>query len=122
MRLHDHLDYHALQAPDSPFALFGGHTLSYARAREEAERIAGALEASGLGIGERVAILARNCTELALFYYGCSMAGVAPVPPGSAGRVCGRCRTGQFRAPLLGSRCQRPRRVRFHPTVGGFRR
>ncbi|MBW2240732.1 MAG: long-chain-fatty-acid--CoA ligase [Deltaproteobacteria bacterium] len=80
MRLHDNLDYHARQAPDSIFAEMGERQISYAEAQLEANRLANALIAEGLQIGDRVAILSKNSIEMAVFYFACSKAGVAPVP------------------------------------------
>jgi len=80
VRLHDHLDFHARRTPEAPFALFRGQTVSYAEARDQANRIAQALHAGGLGAGDRAAILAKNSVEHMLFYYGCSKAGVVAVP------------------------------------------
>jgi acyl-CoA synthetase (AMP-forming)/AMP-acid ligase II len=80
VRLHDHLDLWARQTPDAPFAHFQGRTVSYAEAHAEANRIAHALVAGGLQPGDRAAILAKNSPEFMLFYYGCSKAGIVPVP------------------------------------------
>jgi acyl-CoA synthetase (AMP-forming)/AMP-acid ligase II len=80
MRLHDFLDYEARMRPDSEFAVQAGHKLTYGDAAAEANRIANALIHAGLAQGERVAILANNCIEFALFYFGAAKAGVVPVP------------------------------------------
>jgi acyl-CoA synthetase (AMP-forming)/AMP-acid ligase II len=80
VRLHDFLDFHAREAPESEFASFAGTRLSYAAARAEANRIANALVARGLAIGDRVAFLAKNCLDHPLFFLGASKAGVVPVP------------------------------------------
>lgn len=80
MRLHDFLEYRARRQPEIEFAVFGDRRLTYAEADAEANRIAHALVAAGLEPGDRVALLARNCIEYALFYYAASKAGVVPVP------------------------------------------
>ena len=80
MRLHDHLAFRARIQPDAEFACFGARRLDYRSADAESSRIANALVAAGLGIGDRVAVLATNCLEFALFYYAASKAGVVPVP------------------------------------------
>ncbi len=80
MRLHDFLDYHAREQPHAPFAFFAGRVLLYAEAQRGVHRIANALLRSGILPGERVAILAKNCPEYLLFYYGASKAGAVPVP------------------------------------------
>ena len=80
MRVHDYLDYHARLQPKADFAIFGGGRTSYAEAREQANRIANALIGAGLQSGDRIAVLAKNCTEFTLLYYGAFKAGVVPVP------------------------------------------
>jgi acyl-CoA synthetase (AMP-forming)/AMP-acid ligase II len=80
MRLHDYLEFRARVQPEMDFAIFAGKTLSFSEADAEANRIAHALRAAGLVAGDRFAILSKNCTELALLYYGASKAGVVPVP------------------------------------------
>jgi acyl-CoA synthetase (AMP-forming)/AMP-acid ligase II len=80
MRLHDHLDYHARELPDAEFARFQGRRLRYAEAQAAVHRVANALLAEGLEPGERVAFLAKNCLEGALFFYAASKAGLVPVP------------------------------------------
>jgi acyl-CoA synthetase (AMP-forming)/AMP-acid ligase II len=80
MRLHDYLDFHARATPDAIFLRTDGRTLSYAQARRAVHRQTRALIAEGLEIGDRVALLAKNCAEYALLYFACSRAGVVPVP------------------------------------------
>jgi fatty-acyl-CoA synthase len=80
MLLHDFLEYRARIQPEAVFATLGARSLDYAAADAEANRIANALAAAGLGPGDRAAILAKNCIEYVLFYYGASKAGVVPVP------------------------------------------
>jgi acyl-CoA synthetase (AMP-forming)/AMP-acid ligase II len=80
MRLHDYLDYHAREAAESEFAICAGRALSYREACAEANRIANAWIASGLQVGDRVALLAKNCLEYPLLYFAASKAGVVPVP------------------------------------------
>ena len=80
MRLHDYLDFHGRETPDQVFSIFEGRETSYGAALAEANRIANALVASGIEVGDRVALLAKNCDDYSLFYYGCSKAGAVPVP------------------------------------------
>ncbi len=80
MRLHDSLDYRARQAPDMAFAETSDRSISYAEAVREVNRVARVLVAEGLEVGDRAAILSKNSIEMAIFYYACSKAGVAPVP------------------------------------------
>jgi acyl-CoA synthetase (AMP-forming)/AMP-acid ligase II len=80
MRLFDHFDYHAREMPEGEFAVFGGRRTSWGEALGEANRIASALAAAGLGPGDRAAFLAKNSVESVLFFYGAAKAGVVPVP------------------------------------------
>ncbi|MFQ5503196.1 MAG: long-chain-fatty-acid--CoA ligase [Planctomycetota bacterium] len=80
MRLHDSLDYRAREHADQDFALFGDQRLTYAQALAEANRVANALVAAGLEIGDRIAVLSKNSIEMVLLFYACSKAGVVPVP------------------------------------------
>jgi len=80
MRLHDYLRFHARVNPGVAFARFGDRSLSYAEADAASDRIAGALASSGLAAGDRFAVLAKNCLEYLLIYYGAAKAGVVPVP------------------------------------------
>ncbi len=80
MRLHDYLNYQALQRPDVEFATDGRRSISYGEGAAEAHRVGNALVAAGMEVGDRVALLSKNSVEYATFYYGASEAGVAPVP------------------------------------------
>ncbi|MGI9591276.1 MAG: long-chain-fatty-acid--CoA ligase [Myxococcota bacterium] len=80
MRLHDYLEYWARIRPEGEFAVLGDARLSYAEADAGANRIANALMAAGLQLGDRVAYLSKNSLEFVLFYYGCSKCGAVPVP------------------------------------------
>jgi len=79
MRLHDYLEYRARTSPELEFAVDGPRRLLYGEADALANRIARAL-AARLEPGERFAVLAKNCLELALVYFAASKAGVVPVP------------------------------------------
>jgi acyl-CoA synthetase (AMP-forming)/AMP-acid ligase II len=80
MRLHDYLDYRAREHPDDEFAVQGDRRMTYREAVAAVNRLANALVASGLQTGDRIAVLAKNCIEFVLLYYGASKAGVVPVP------------------------------------------
>jgi acyl-CoA synthetase (AMP-forming)/AMP-acid ligase II len=80
MRLHDYFDWHAREQPRVPFAFFAGREISYGEAQARANQIANALVAERLAPGTRVAFLAKNCAEFAIFYFGAAKAGVVPVP------------------------------------------
>lgn len=80
MRLHDALDYWARERPDAEFAVQQDRRLTYAQAEAAVNRIAHAFIAAGLAPGDRVAVLAKNCLEYAVLYYGAAKAGVVLVP------------------------------------------
>ncbi|HEX2516977.1 MAG TPA: long-chain-fatty-acid--CoA ligase [Chloroflexota bacterium] len=80
LRLHDFLDYWAGRQPQAEFAVQGERRLTYRQAQRETNRLANAFGAAGLGPGDRLAILARNCIEYPLLYLAASRAGVVPVP------------------------------------------
>jgi acyl-CoA synthetase (AMP-forming)/AMP-acid ligase II len=80
LRLHDFLDFHARELPRAPFAICGDRTLDYGDALRLVHRVGNALARAGVVPGERVAILAKNCIEYMLFYYGASKVGAVPVP------------------------------------------
>ncbi|MDX2170414.1 MAG: long-chain-fatty-acid--CoA ligase [Deltaproteobacteria bacterium] len=80
MLLHELFDYFAAEQPEAECIVFGETSLTYAAAQAEAHRVAHALIASGVTPGQRVAVLAKNCPELVLFYLGCFKAGAVPVP------------------------------------------
>jgi len=80
MRIYDYLDFFARETPDNDFALCAGGRLTYGEAAAETNRIAQALVADGIRPGERIAVLAKNCTEFVLLYHGAAKAGAVPVP------------------------------------------
>ncbi|MCE2391734.1 MAG: long-chain-fatty-acid--CoA ligase [Proteobacteria bacterium] len=77
--IHEHLDYHARRQPDAELVRCGGRATTYAEGAERSDRIAAAL-AARTASGDRVAVLAKNCTDYALLYAAASKAGVVPVP------------------------------------------
>jgi acyl-CoA synthetase (AMP-forming)/AMP-acid ligase II len=80
MRLHDFLAYWARERPHAEFALHGDRCLTYRQAQVATNRLANALAGAGLRRGDRIAVLAKNCLEYPLLYFGASKAGVVPVP------------------------------------------
>ena len=80
MRLHDYLDYHAREQPDTDFAVLGDRHVTYGEAVAEVNRLANAFVSAGLQVGDRVALLSKNSIEYALIFYAASKAGVVPVP------------------------------------------
>jgi acyl-CoA synthetase (AMP-forming)/AMP-acid ligase II len=65
----------AARFPEKPAVIDGGRQLSFAELDRAAERFAGALAASGIVKGARVAILAANILEYPIVVYGCARAG-----------------------------------------------
>lgn len=80
MLFHDYFEYHADLRPEIPFLIEGDRLISYAEAETIANRIANAMIASGLKVGDRIAYLGRNSIEHALVYIAASKAGVVPIP------------------------------------------
>ena len=80
MRLHDFLDFHARENAEIDFAIYNGKTMSYVEAQELSNQLANALIDKGLKKGDRVAYLSKNSIEYPILFYGCSKAGVVPVP------------------------------------------
>jgi acyl-CoA synthetase (AMP-forming)/AMP-acid ligase II len=80
MRLHDYLDYRAREHPDTEFAVLGDRVITYRDAARATNQVANALVASGLQVGDRVALLSKNSIEYPLVMLGASKAGVVPVP------------------------------------------
>ena len=80
MRLHDYLEFYARETPDQPFAEMDGVSISYAEANERANRMAHGYLASGLGIGDRISYLSKNCIDMSIMFFAASKAGVVPVP------------------------------------------
>ena len=76
------VDYIGFQATTRPAAPFGSDTdqsLNYGQAWQKLGRVAARLQASGIGKGERVAILSKNSLDNLLVFLGCARAGVVPV-------------------------------------------
>jgi acyl-CoA synthetase (AMP-forming)/AMP-acid ligase II len=80
MRLHDFLEFHARIRPEADFAVMGARTMSYRDADAAANRLANAMAAAGLRVGDRVAVLSKNCIEYLVIYFACAKAGIVPVP------------------------------------------
>ena len=80
MRLHDFLDYRAREQGEAEFTIQGDRRLTYRDAQAETNRLANALAAAGLQIGDRIGILSKNSIEYVLLYFAAAKAGVVPVP------------------------------------------
>ncbi|MFO1536651.1 MAG: AMP-binding protein [Actinomycetota bacterium] len=69
---------HARQTPDKPALLEGDRVVTYAGYDTRTTRLAHALEARGIGAGDRVAIMLPNCIEF-LEVWGAASKLAAPV-------------------------------------------
>ena len=83
MRLTDYLDKGASQGPQAPCLTTGGRTLTYFDVQRLSWRIARALDRSGVGPGDKVAILSANDPGAFSCVFGISRAGAVwcPVNP-----------------------------------------
>ncbi len=75
--LPDFLDHHATTRPDDPCWIFGDRTWTWAEAAESIRRTAGALQAAGIGRGDRVAVLDKNNPAILQLILGGSLIGAA---------------------------------------------
>jgi carnitine-CoA ligase len=71
---------------DRPLVTAGDATLSFAEACEVAARAAGTLRASGIGVGDRVALMCSNRIEFLQVFLGCAWLGAVLVPINTASR------------------------------------
>lgn len=83
MQLTDYLDKGASLGGDAPCLTTNGESLSYAEVQRQSWRIAGALHGSGVGAGDRVAVLSANDPLALTCVFGISRAGAVwcPVNP-----------------------------------------
>ena len=70
----------AARYPDKPAFLFFGQALSYADLKAQAERLAGWLQAQGVGAGDRVALYLQNCPQFVVALYAIFRANAVAVP------------------------------------------
>ncbi|HEX7238835.1 MAG TPA: amino acid adenylation domain-containing protein, partial [Longimicrobiaceae bacterium] len=70
----------AARTPDAPAVVHGGRSLTYAELEREADRVAGALLARGVGPEARVGVFLERSAELAVALLGILRAGAAFVP------------------------------------------
>ena len=74
------LEVSAARYPDKPAFLFFGQPLSYAQLKTQAERLAGWLQAQGVGAGDRVALYLQNCPQFVIALYAVFRANAVAVP------------------------------------------
>lgn len=69
------LRQHAGERPAAPALTYAGQTWSFAQLHERSSRVAQALRALGVGPGDRVALLSKNCAECFELMFSCSKLG-----------------------------------------------
>jgi fatty-acyl-CoA synthase len=74
------LEVAAARYPDKTAFLFFGKALSYAELKRQAERLAGWLQARGVGAGDRVALYLQNCPQFVVALYAIFRANAVAVP------------------------------------------
>ena len=79
MRVQDWFETHATARPQVDFLRQDGHGVTYGAAEAWANRLANALLARGLAIGDRAAWLSGNSPEMGMMFIGMAKAGVSPV-------------------------------------------
>ncbi|MEL4320381.1 long-chain fatty acid--CoA ligase [Leifsonia sp. YIM 134122] len=70
----------ARRTPERPAVHFLGHTISYGELWDQTRAYAGALQARGIGRGDRVAMLVPNVPDFARVYYAVLSLGAVVVP------------------------------------------
>ncbi|MBB3112661.1 long-chain acyl-CoA synthetase [Paenibacillus phyllosphaerae] len=77
--VHDLLQHSATVFPDHGALEFFGKTTTYRELQRAATAMAAALQASGIGKGDRVAVMLPNCPQTVIAYFGALMAGAVVV-------------------------------------------
>lgn len=80
MIIRDWLSNNARRFPDRKAVVSGGVQYTFGEFAERAARLSNALISLGLGKGDRVAMLDRNCPWYLEFYFGITQAGMVAVP------------------------------------------
>jgi crotonobetaine/carnitine-CoA ligase len=78
--VHALLDTHARERGDHPFLLFGGTRTTYREMADRTTRLANALAARGMVLGDRVAIMSANRPEFLEAWFASSRLGAIEVP------------------------------------------
>ncbi|MBL7494935.1 long-chain fatty acid--CoA ligase [Frankia sp. CNm7] len=74
------LAHHADRAPEKPFAVYEGVTVTYRHALEAAAAVAAGLRARGIGAGDVVALLAYNSVDFLTTIFAANHLGAAVMP------------------------------------------
>ncbi len=80
MKIDRILEHHARYRPEHTAVVFGDARLSWRDYHARVSRLAAALQAQGVGKGERVATVLPNCLELLDAYWACAQIGAVMVP------------------------------------------
>ena len=80
VRVHEFLDCHTEQSPESEFAVCLTERVTYRDAQNQSDLIARAFVAGGARLGDRISILQKNSIETTLLFLGASKAGVVAMP------------------------------------------
>src|SRR5688572_6715388 len=75
MLLGRYIERNARCFPRHPAILFEGRAISHREFAARVHRLANALHARGVGLGERIAVLAQNCPEYCEAYAAAELAG-----------------------------------------------
>ena len=65
----------AKERPDAPALTFAGETWTFAQLNARSSQTACALRAAGVGVGDRVALLTKNCAECFELMFACNKIG-----------------------------------------------
>ena len=65
----------AKERPDAPALTFAGETWTFAQLNARSSQTASALRAAGVGVGDRVALLTKNCAECFELMFACNKIG-----------------------------------------------
>ena len=79
MNIAQHLERSASRFPDKPAIVFGERTLPYGELSAAVDRAAFGLEATGLAVGDRVALVLPNVPEFAVAYLAAQKVGAVAV-------------------------------------------
>ncbi|NDY91391.1 long-chain fatty acid--CoA ligase [Ideonella livida] len=85
--LWQNLEVTASRYPGKAATLFMGRTLSYAELRASAERLAGWMQAQGVGRGDRVALFLQNSPQFLIAFYAAMRCDAVVVPVNPMNRV-----------------------------------
>ncbi len=80
MVLHDFLEYFARENPQQPCVEYGDVHYNYSQVNARCNQMAHAFGAAGLGKGDRIAWLSKNCIEQMQCFYAASKVGVVTTP------------------------------------------